>query len=108
MSLISIGMNVQGDEIQVKLGFSFMLVVVSGGIAENTFKSNTHFTVKYDESTEALVVDDKICSSGLQDVGGKVKYLRLQQDGERLTGFIKVLRADEQEEAILEVVMERP
>ena len=101
-------MNVQGDEIQVKLGLSFLMVVVSGGVAERTFKANIHLKVDYDESTEALVVEDKLCSSAVGDVSGKVKYLRLQQDGERLIGFIKVLRSDEQEEAILEVVMERP
>ena len=106
--LVSLGMNVQGDEIQVKLGLSFLMVVVSGGVAERTFKANLHLTVDYDESTEALVVEDKLCSSAVGDINGKVKYLRLQQDGERLIGFIKVLRSDEQEEAILEVVMERP
>jgi hypothetical protein len=104
---LGFGLLVEEDRLSFDLGMSFMIVVVSGGFAEKIYKNTTVLKPIYDETISGIEVDEIICKSSVFDEFGKVKYFRFEQQGEKLVGFMKILRNDEQEEATLGLVLEK-
>jgi len=107
VGLVKFGMFVEGESIKFDLGVSFMIVVVSGGLAEKVLHNSSEVKVVYDETISGVGVEETLCQSSESGEYGKVKYFRFEQQGEKLVGFMKVLREDEQEEAILSLVLEK-
>ena len=104
---IQMGLSVEGDKISYNMGVSFMLVVVSGGVAEKLIKNTTEIKTVYSPDISGIEVDEVLCKGTVTGSFGKLKYFRFEQQGDKLVGFIKLIRDDEEEEATLSVVLEK-
>ena len=84
------------------------MIVVSGGVAEKLLKAAVEFVPYFDAQVNGIRPLEFLCKANATQESGHIKYLRMQPEGDKLIGYIKVSREDEQESVMLYTEFERP
>jgi len=101
-------LRIEPDKVSLHLSMSFLMIVVSGGVAEKLLKAAVEFVPYFDAQVNGIRPLEFLCKANATQESGHIKYLRMQPEGDKLIGYIKVSREDEKESVMLYTEFERP